>query len=90
MAQGLFTTGFTRPEVVAIQTKAKTMLIEGKTVMSWNDGGTSATKQFVLPIREVLEECKFALEHPHLLDDSPNQRRMRKSIRAGFSGYMQK
>ncbi len=90
MAQGLFTTGFTRPEVIAIQTKAKTMLIEGKTVMSWNDGGTSASKQFVLPVSEVLDECKFALEHPHLLDDSPSPRRMRKSVRAGFSGYMPK
>ena len=61
MAQGLFVVGFTVAEVLQIQSKAKEMLVEGKTLMSWGDGGSSATRQFAMPIREVLEECAFAL-----------------------------
>ena len=90
MAQALFTTGFTHSEVVAIQTRAKTLLLEGKTVMSWSVSGASASKQFVLPIKEVLEECKFALDHPHLLDDAPQRKRAKTTARSGFSGYLEK
>jgi hypothetical protein len=61
MAQGLFTTGFTVAEVLAIQSRAKQMLMEGKTVMSWGDSGTSVTKQFPLTVKETLQECAFAL-----------------------------
>lgn len=61
-AKGLFVLGFTLDEVKAIQSKAKAYLLEGKTIMSWNDGGgTSVSKQFVLPIADVLEECAYAL-----------------------------
>lgn len=59
---GLFTKGFTRKEVKAIQNKAKEALLEGKTIMSWNDGGgTSVTKQFAMPVADVLAECAYAL-----------------------------
>lgn len=62
MAKGLFITGFTTADVLAIQAKAKALLLEGKTIMSWNDGGgTSVTKQLVMPVAEVLEECAYAL-----------------------------
>ena len=61
MAQGLFITGFTVTEVLQIQSKAKEMLLEGKTLMAWGDSGSSATKQFSMPVKEVLEECAFAL-----------------------------
>jgi hypothetical protein len=61
MAQGLFIVGFTVAEVVLIQSKAKEMLMEGKTLMSWADGGSNATRQFAMPVKEVLEECAFAL-----------------------------
>ena len=55
--------GFTADEVKAIQAKAKALLLEGKTIMSWNDGGgTSVTKQMVMPVAEVLEECAYALK----------------------------
>ena len=47
--------------MLQIQTKAKEMLVEGKTVMGWGDGGSTATKQFTMPVKEVLEECAFAL-----------------------------
>jgi len=61
MAQGLFIVGFTVAEVLRIQAKAKEMLMEGKTLMEWIDSGSTATKQFTMPVKEVLEECAFAL-----------------------------
>lgn len=62
-AKGLFVRGFTADEVKAIQAKAKALLLEGKTIMSWNDGGgASVTKQMVMPVAEVLEECAYALK----------------------------
>ena len=61
MAQGLFITGFTVAEVIQIQAKAKEFLMEGKTLMAWQDSGSTATKQFAMPVKEVLEECAYAL-----------------------------
>jgi hypothetical protein len=61
MAQGLFITGFSVAEVLQIQSKAKEMLVEGKTLMQWGDSGSSAVKQFAMPVKEVLEECAYAL-----------------------------
>lgn len=61
MAKGLFVVGFTLEEVLAIQAKAKKLIMEGKTLMSWSEGGTSATRQLVMPVQEILVECAFAL-----------------------------
>ena len=61
MPRGLFTTGFTVSEVLAIQARAKELLMEGKTIMNWNDAETSVSKQFTLPVDQVLEECAHAL-----------------------------
>lgn len=61
MAQGLFTTGFSVAEVLQIQAKAKQMLLDGKTVMSWGDSGSSISKQFPMTVKETLEECAHAL-----------------------------
>jgi len=61
MARGLFITGFTVSEVLAIQQRATEFLMEGKTLMTWNEAGSSATKQFTMPIDHVLEECAHAL-----------------------------
>ena len=61
MARGLFITGFTISEVLAIQQRAKEFLFEGKTLMTWNEAGSSATKQFTMPIDQVIEECAHAL-----------------------------
>jgi hypothetical protein len=36
--------------VLAIQSRAKEFLIEGKTLMTWNVAGSAATKQFTMPI----------------------------------------
>ena len=62
MARGLFITGFTVAEVLAIQAKAKALILEGKTIMNWNDAETSASKQFTMPPADVLEECAYALK----------------------------
>jgi len=61
MSHGLFITGFTVAEVLSIQAKAKQMLMEGKTVMSWGDSGMSVSKQFPMTVKETLEECAHAL-----------------------------
>ena len=50
MARGLFITGFTVAEVLAIQRRAKELLLEGKTIMNWNDAETSVSKQFTMPV----------------------------------------
>ena len=62
MAQGLFTVGFTVAEIVSIQSRAKQMLLEGKTLMSWGESGSTATKEFPMTVKETLEECAHALE----------------------------
>ena len=62
-AKGLFIRGFKRTEVLRILARAKELLLEGKTVMSWNDGGTSVSKQFTMPITDILEECAYALRY---------------------------
>jgi hypothetical protein len=61
MALGLFITGFTVAEVLVIQDKAKQLLLEGKTIMSWGDSGTNVTKELPMSVRETLEECGHAL-----------------------------
>jgi len=61
MAQGLFITGFSVAEVLQIQSKAKEMLLEGKTLMAWGESGSTVSKQFAMPIQDVLEECAYAL-----------------------------
>ena len=61
MARGLLITGFTISEVLAIQSRAKELLLEGKTIMNWNDAETSASKQFAMPVDQVLDECGHAL-----------------------------
>lgn len=61
MAAGLFV-NFSESEVLAILSKAKAMLMEGKTIMSYGDQGTSVSKQFPMPVREVIDECNYALK----------------------------
>lgn len=74
MAQGLFIVGFTADEVRAIQAKAKALLLEGKTIMVWNDSGSSVTKQFPITVKETLDECAYALR---ILDPATYGRRRR-------------
>jgi|TARA_R100001463_G_scaffold22523_2_gene54087 hypothetical protein len=61
MAEGLFL-DFTTSEITTILAKAKTLLTEGKTMMSYGVGGRNATKQFTLPVDQILRECRYALK----------------------------
>jgi len=86
MARGLFITGFTVAEVLGIQRRAKELLLEGKTVMNWNDAETSVSKQFVMPVDQVLEECAHALR---ILDPATYGRG--RNVAASFiDGYLSK
>jgi hypothetical protein len=50
------------------------MLLEGKTLMSWGDSGSSASKQFPMTVRETLDECAHALRVLDPTTYSPRQR----------------
>ena len=86
MARGLFTTGFTVAEVLAIQGRAKDMLLEGKTILNWNDADTSVSKQFVLPVDQVLEECAHALR----ILDPATYGKPRIAVASFIYGYLPK
>ena len=60
MAQELFI-GLTECELLDIKSKAVALIIDGKTLMSYSDSGSSATKAFALPPKEMLSEAMFAL-----------------------------
>ena len=61
MAERLFLE-FSASEINTIISKAKTLLTEGKTLMAYGVGGRNATKQFTLPIDQVLREARYALK----------------------------
>jgi len=71
MASGLFI-GLTECELLDIKAKAISMITEGKTLMSYSDSGSSASKQFAMPPKEMLSEAMFALSR---LDPAPYGRR---------------
>ena len=77
MAQGLFV-NFTEAEVLQILAKAKALLIEGKTIMSYGDQGTSVSKVFPMPVKDVLSECNYALKvlNPTEYGSARNSRRV--------------
>mgnify|MGYP003333571821 CR=1 FL=1 len=60
MASGIFI-GLTEDELLAIKAKAVALITEGKTTMSYSDSGSSASKQFAMPPKEMLSEAMFAL-----------------------------
>lgn len=60
MAQGLFI-GLTECELLDLKAKALALIMDGKTLMSYSDSGSSATKAFALPPKEMLNEAMFAL-----------------------------
>lgn len=85
MAQGLFIVGFTIAEILRIQARAKEMLLEGKTLMSWGDSGSTVQKQFALPVDRVLDECAYALRRL----DPANYGRPRR-VAQSRAGYLPK
>jgi hypothetical protein len=60
--------------------------MEGKTIMNWNDAETSVSKQFTMPVDQVLEECAYALK---VLD--PQTYGRPRTVSASFiSGHLPK
>jgi len=51
----------TEEEVLAIRTRAKELLTEGATTISWNSEGTSVNKTITMPIKQVMEETLLFL-----------------------------
>ena len=60
-ANGLFV-GLPRETGEAIRDKAVQLILEGKTIMSYGDGATNASKQFALPPQQMLQEANYALQ----------------------------
>jgi hypothetical protein len=60
MASGLFI-GLTECELLDIKAKALALITEGKTLMSYSDSGSSASRQMVMPAPQMLAEALFAL-----------------------------
>jgi hypothetical protein len=59
-ARGLFI-NLPLETVQAIQARAAALLLEGKTIMAASGEGNSSSKQFPMPIDQVLEECNYAI-----------------------------
>ena len=81
-ATGLFVTGFTVTEGLAIQKKAKDDLLAGRVVTSYSSQGTSVSKQTTLSIERVLAECRLALKT--LDPDTYGRPRASRRVHANF------
>lgn len=61
MAQGIFI-GLTECELLDLKSKALQLIMDGKTLMSYSDSGSSATKAFPgMTPKEVLNEAMYGL-----------------------------
>lgn len=52
----------TQARIESIADKAGLMLLEGKTMMSYSDSGTSVSKSFPMDVKTTLVECRYALQ----------------------------
>jgi hypothetical protein len=59
-AIGIFV-GLPRATIEQLRDKAVALILEGKTIMSYGDGVTNASKQFAMPPQDMLNEAKYAL-----------------------------
>jgi uncharacterized protein with von Willebrand factor type A (vWA) domain len=83
MSNGIFI-GLSESELLAIRTKAVALITEGKTTMSYSPGdGSSFSKQFSMPPKEVLMEVRHALQ---LLDPATYGKRT-TVIRTNWQGF---
>jgi hypothetical protein len=81
-ASGIFI-GLAESDILAIRDKAVALLKEGKTIMSYSDSGTNVNKQFTMPVKEVMLECKMALSQ---LDPATYGER-KTVIRTDYTGF---
>lgn len=61
MAKGIFV-GLPESDLVAIRDAAVTDIKAGRVITSYTDSGTSVSKQYAMPPREMLEEAMYALK----------------------------
>ena len=59
-ATGIFV-GFPRKAIEKVRNDAFELLTQGKTIMTYTDGSTSAGKQFTMPPLQMLQEANYAL-----------------------------
>jgi hypothetical protein len=59
-AEGIFV-GLPRKTLEDLRDKAVALMLEGKTIMSYGDGSTNASKQFAMPPKDMLQEANYAL-----------------------------
>lgn len=59
-ALGLFV-NLPRATIEAIRDKAVEAILQGRNIMSYGDGSTSASKSWALPPKEMLQEANYAL-----------------------------
>lgn len=63
MAERLFQPWIdTVADVLVIRNRAKALLAEGKTVMEWESSGVKSSKQFAVPIADVIRDCNWFLK----------------------------
>jgi len=60
MASGIFI-GLTEDELLAIRAKAVSAITTGLNLVSYSDSGSSASKQWAMPPKEMPSEAAFAL-----------------------------
>lgn len=60
MASGIFI-GLTECELLAIRTKAVEAITKGLNLLSYSDSGSSASKAWAMPPKEMLAEAQYAL-----------------------------
>ena len=82
-AEGLFVTGFTVDEVLAIQAQAKKDVLAGRVITNYGNQGTSVGKQFAMPPGKILAECAYALKE--LDSDTYGLNRTGRRVHANFS-----
>ena len=70
-ASGLFV-GLTETQLIAIRDKAVADITAGRVVTSYSDSGSSVSKTYALPAKEMLMEAQHALS---LLDPGTYGRR---------------
>lgn len=60
MASGLFI-GLTETQLLAIRDKAVADITAGRVITSYSDSGSSVSKSYALPAKEMLAEALWAL-----------------------------
>ena len=74
--QGLFI-GLTEDELLAIRAKAVSAITQGLNIVSYSDSGSSVSKQWAIPPKDMLAEANYAL---YLLDPQQYASLRRRSL----------